>query len=198
MLPYGDWHKMAGIHVRKYSEKLHVPSENILEFDIKPLCVPIFSSLSAVEKLRQGNIMVRLRMTVLYDLAKKHKALVMGTENKSEYLLGYFTRFGDEASDIEPIQKYYKTQVYQLAEFLKVRREFIEKPPTAGLWEGQTDEGELGFSYKEADQILFLNIDKGLSKSEIIDKGFDKDTVEKVLARMKENEFKHKLPYVIK
>ncbi|MEK7102090.1 MAG: NAD(+) synthase, partial [Patescibacteria group bacterium] len=80
----------------------------------------------------------------------------MGTENKTEHLLGYFTRFGDEASDIEPLRNLYKTQVYALAKELGIPEPILTKAPTAGLWEGQTDEGEFGFTYKEADKILTM------------------------------------------
>ncbi|MBI2190192.1 MAG: NAD(+) synthase, partial [Candidatus Levybacteria bacterium] len=112
------------------------------------------------DSIRLGNIMARVRMILLYDLAKKHQALVCGTENRSEYHLGYFTRFGDEASDFEPIRHLYKTQVYQLASYLGVPKTVIDKKPTAGLWAEQTDEGEFGFSYKEADPVLYLYFDK--------------------------------------
>src|SRR5258708_26883046 len=110
-----------------------------------------------------------MRMIILYDLAKKYKALVCGTENKSENLLGYFTRFGDQASDIEPIEHLYKTQVYQLAKYLNLPDAIITQQPSAGLWQGQTDEGQFGFTYEEADQVLFLHFEKKLVV-EIIEK----------------------------
>lgn len=106
------------------------------------------------DRVRLGNIMARVRMIYSFDLAKKLNALVVGTENKSEKLLGYYTRFGDEAADIEPIVHLYKTQVRQLAGELKIPEEIINQTPTAGLWPGQTDEGDLGFSYKEADEYF--------------------------------------------
>lgn len=140
--------------------------------------------------------MARARMVILYDLAKKHQALVCGTENKSEFRLGYFTRFGDEASDFEPIQHLYKTQVYQLAKYLNIPKNIILQVPTAGLWEGQTDEGEFGFSYKEADIVLYLYFDKGKAISQIITKGFP--NAQKIIDRAKANSFKHHLPYRIK
>jgi NAD+ synthase len=134
-------------------------------------------------------------MTILYDLARKHNALVCGTENKSEKLLGYFTRFGDEASDFEPIQHLYKTQVYQLAKYLNVPKEIVDSPPTAGLWEGQTDEKDFGFSYKEADIVLYLYFEKKNSLSEIISRGFP--NANKIIDRARKNAFKHHLPYTI-
>lgn len=153
-------------------------------------------SRSDLDKVRLGNVMARVRMMVLYDLAKKLNAIVCGTENKSEYYLGYFTRFGDAASDFEPIAHLYKTQVYQLAKYLGVPKEFIDKTPTAGLWPGQTDEGEFGFTYKEADAVLQLYFDKKLNLAEIKKRGFK--NAEKIIARVLKNEYKHQTPYLIK
>lgn len=145
---------------------------------------------AAAEPLRLGNIMARMRMIVVYDLAKQLDALVCGTENKSEKHLGYFTRFGDEASDIEPIQHLYKTQVRQLVSHLNMPPQFLEKPPSAGLWQGQTDEDELGFSYEEADKALHEIIDKKKA-------GADPTIKEKVAARVKGQHFKHEVPYTL-
>lgn len=146
--------------------------------------------------VRQGNIMARCRMIILYDRAKKHNALVLGTENKSEYLLSYFTRFGDEASDIEPIRHLYKTQIVKLAKYLGVPKRIIKKAPTAGLWPGQTDEAELGFSYQLADQILYRLYDQKKKVEQIIQEGFKREDVEKVKNWVETNYFKHQLPVV--
>lgn len=148
-----------------------------------------------LNKIRVGNMIARLRMITLFDIAKKINGLVCGTENKSERLLGYFTRFGDQASDIEPINHLYKTQVYQLAKFLKVSKDIIEASPTAGLWQDQTDEGELGFSYKEADQVLYLYNDKKLKTNKIKKRGY-KNT-DKIIKRVLSNQFKKEVPYQI-
>ncbi len=148
-----------------------------------------------MDTMRKGNIMARMRMIVLYDLSRKHNFMVLGTENKTEHLLGYYTRFGDEASDIEPIRELYKTHVYQLAKYLGVPRELIVKPPTAGLWENQTDEGEFGFSYKVADEILYQYCEKKLSKKEIIAQGHNSNVVEKIWWWIKKGEFKNRLPH---
>lgn len=151
---------------------------------------------SHLERIRLGNVMARVRMIYLYDLAKKLNALVVGTENKSEYYLSYFTRFGDEASDIEPIRNLYKTQVWEMGKFLKVPRHIIEKSPTAGLWDSQTDEGEFGFSYQDADRVLYHHFDEGLSPEAIIDLGIPENTVRKVLQWVAKNDFKHNLPKI--
>ncbi len=133
-----------------------IPEENWQEVNIAPMVEQFVEVLQIEdsEKIRLGNIMARCRMIVIYDLAKQLDALICGTENKSEKYLGYFTRFGDEASDIEPIVGLFKTEVRQLARELAIPREILEAEPSAGLWEGQTDEGELGFSYEEADKVL--------------------------------------------
>ncbi len=184
-------------------KEARIPKENIYEISIAPI-VSTFevglrlrhtSKVNFVNRVRLGNIMARIRMIILFDLAKKHNGLVCGTENKSEALLGYFTRHGDEASDFEPIQHLYKTQVYQLAKYLKVPHSIINQVPTAGLWEGQSDEGEFGFSYKEADKVLYYYFDKKLSVSEITKMGFK--NAQKIIDFSHKNSFKHNLPYTI-
>jgi NAD+ synthase len=197
LFPYGELNKEGIEDAKLIIRKLVIPSSNVILTDIKSFVEGIVSLDLSIDDLRKGNIMVRMRMILLYDLAKKYQALVLGTENKTEYLLGYFTRFGDEASDIEPIKGLYKTQLRQLAKYLKLPTKIIQKVPSAGMWSGQTDEGELGFSYEDTDQILYLFFDKKKEESEIIKSGFKKEIVEKVIGRLRANEFKHKLPYKI-
>ncbi len=180
-------------------EKIKIPKENFYLISIKEQ-VEFLAELLKIDKkienkFRIGNIAARLRMIILYDLAKKHQALVCGTENKSEHLLGYFTRFGDQASDFEPIEHLYKTQVYELAQYLKVPEKIHKKNPTAGLWEGQTDEKEFGFSYKEADKVLHLYFDKHVTIQEIKKKGFSH--AKEILQFARKNSFKHKTPYTL-
>jgi NAD+ synthase len=181
--------------------KLNLPKNNINQLSIKPLVDAAAKTAGITNstregKLRLGNIMARSRMILLYDLAKKHNALVVGTENKSEMLLGYFTRFGDEASDIEPIQHLYKTQVYQLAKYLQIPDLIINQAPTAGLWKGQTDEMQLGFTYAEADEVLYWYTEKKLSLDMITNKGYP--LAKKIITHMQKNEFKHHVPYLLK
>lgn len=176
--------------------KLKIPSKNIFRIEISEIINCFLGQLGKLGQLRPGNLMARVRMIILYDLAKKHNALVCGTENKSEYLLGYFTRFGDEASDLEPIRNLYKTQVIKLAKYLGVPEKIIGKRPSAGLWKGQTDEEELGFSYKDADPILYLHFEKNYSWEKIKKMGFEKRVVEKVRKRVETNAFKHTVPIV--
>jgi len=134
-------------------------------------------------------------MIIIFDQTKKLDALVCGTENKSEKYLGYFTRFGDEASDLEPIQHLYKTQVWQLAKDLNIPQQFISKAPTAGLWDGQTDEQELGFSYSQADEVLKQFIDENKKPDEIKIDGIEKKIVRKIVKQVQSQKFKLEVPY---
>jgi NAD+ synthase len=182
--------------LNSFLEKLNIPQKNIHNISIKNAVDQIqkltgLKKTSKDYKIRLGNIMARVRMISLYDLAKKHQGLVCGTENKSELNLGYFTRFGDEASDFEPIRHLYKTQVYQLAKYLNVPKETINQIPTAGLWENQTDEKDFGFSYKEADKVLDLYL-----KNMKIFKTFPNS--KKIIAWIRKNSFKHHLPYTVR
>lgn len=174
-------------------EALNLPKSHIMTVDIGPAVDAQIKELSKIIKLDRidrGNIMARQRMIVQYALARKLGGLVMGTENLSEYYLGYFTLYGDQACDISAISGLWKTQVRELAKYLRIPQQIIEKKPTAGLWPGQTDEGEFGFTYQDADQIMYLSIVKKLSKEKIIKKGFSPKLVNKVLARMKATEYK--------
>lgn len=197
IFPYGDLNKSATNDAILLTNKLDLPKPNIHTIDISSYVDPIVSSDSGMDNLRRGNIIVRIRMILLYDLSKKYKALVVGTENKSEKMLGYYTRFGDEASDIEPITGLYKTQVKQLARYLQIPEKIINKSPTAGMWNGQTDEGEFGFTYEDADRVLNLH-EIGKNKEEIIQTGIDRKVVDLVIKRLKDNAFKKKVPYCCK
>jgi NAD+ synthase len=194
-LPYGVLNAEGENDVELLLRLSGCSKDNYKNVDIQSVVEKLMGSIGGSDDLRTGNIMARTRMVILYDLAKKLDAMVMGTENRTEHLLGYFTRFGDEASDIEPIIHLYKTQVRQLALFLKIPEKIINKPPTAGFWNGQTDEGEMGFSYKDADQILSLYFDKNLKIEDIIQKGFDRNVVGKVIGLTERNRFKKETPY---
>lgn len=190
--------------IKPMLNKANIPQINIYNISIKEP-VDTFRNLLhlegektstfQVDQVRIGNVMARVRMIILYDLAKKHNSLVCGTENKSEFYLGYFTRFGDEASDFEPIRHLYKTQVYSLAKYLNIPQDIINQAPTAGLWTGQTDEKDFGFSYKEGDVVLYLYFEKKESLAEIISKGFP--NAKKIIGWARKNSFKHRLPHTI-
>ncbi len=179
-------------------KKANIPNKNIHELSIKNSVDDLMKILNipSEDRIRLGNIMARIRMIMLYDFAKKNNALVLGTEDKSEFLLGYFTRFGDEASDIEPIRHLYKTQIYQLAKYLGIPKKIVNLKSSPGLWPGHTAEKELGFSYEEADRILFLHKDKNMSIEKIKELGFP--NAQKISDWTRRNSFKHHLPYIVK
>ena len=148
-----------------------------------------------VDKVSRGNIMARCRMVVLYFWANMQKAVVLGTSDKTEVLLGYFTKYGDGGSDIMVIPSLYKTQVRKMGEFLGVPQEIIDKAPSAGLWTGQTAEGEIGVKYDDLDWILYHLLEKRYSPEEIISKlGMAKGDVEKVVRMVRNSEHKRQTP----
>ncbi|MGB5296681.1 MAG: NAD+ synthase [Thermoanaerobaculia bacterium] len=163
--------------------------------DISPMVDLYFENLAEgdIDKVRLGNKMARERMSILFDQAKKLGCLVLGTSNKTEILLGYSTIFGDNASSINPLGDLYKQQVWQLAHHLGVPQEVVGKKPSADLWPGQTDEGELGFDYTSADEVLCLMFDLGLSPSEVVDQGYAASVVDRIAAMEERNRFKRRL-----
>jgi len=149
-------------------------------------------------KLRMGNKMARERMSILYDYSYILNSLVLGTSNKSELLLGYGTIYGDMASALNPIGDIYKTQIYQMASHLGVPESIINKAPSADLWQDQSDEEELGFTYSLADEIMFLLIDKMYKPEVVISMGYDAAIIEKIYNRIKKSQFKRRLPLIAK
>ena len=144
--------------------------------------------------LRRGNIMARCRMITLYDQSAAFGGLVVGTGNKTEYWLGYTTLYGDSACAFNPLGDLYKTQVRQLSRALGVPQSILDKAPSADLWNGQTDEGELGFTYAEVDQVLYLLVDEGWTPEACVQAGFNEDFVRRVVRRMQTSSFKRRLP----
>ena len=163
--------------------------------DLSPMADPFFA-LRDPDRLRRGNVLARLRMIVLFDAAREKGALVAGTGNKTETYMGYCTWYGDSACSFLPIADLYKSQVWQLAEHLELPPEVIRKAPTADLWPGQTDEGELGLAYTEMDLILHALLDLALSPEQVIASGHPRDRVLKVSDTMRRTEFKRRLPPV--
>ncbi|MFN7941298.1 MAG: NAD+ synthase [Thermoanaerobaculia bacterium] len=161
--------------------------------DITPQIDAYFAGEPDADRLRRGNKMARERMTILYDQAKKHGALVLGTSNKTEILLGYSTVFGDNASSLNPNGDLYKSQVWQLSRHLGLPERVVDKQPSADLWPGQTSEGELGFDYRSADEILYLMFDQGLSAEEIVDRGYPEAIVARIVKLEAANRFKRRL-----
>jgi NAD+ synthase len=142
--------------------------------------------------------MARERMTVLYDHSARWGALVLGTSNKTELLLGYGTLHGDMASALNPIGDLYKTQVWALAETVGVPAPIVAKQPSADLWQGQTDEHELGFGYREVDRLLYLMVDERWGTDELVAAGFAADFVERVHGMVQRSQFKRRLPVIAK
>lgn len=169
-----------------------------ITIDISPQIDTYFKLYPDADKKRRGNKMARERMTILYDHSAKWDALVLGTSNKTELLLGYGTVFGDIASAINPLGDLYKTQVWALSEFVGVPRALVRKQPSADLWEGQTDEADLGFSYRDVDNLLYRLVDQRCSQAELVAHGFELDFIEKITARMRHSQFKRSLPLIAK
>jgi NAD+ synthase len=157
-----------------------------------------FSRFGDASLLRRGNKMARERMTILYDHSAARSALVIGTSNKTELLLGYGTLYGDMASALNPIGDLYKTQVWGLARHLALPASVIEKAPTADLWSGQTDETELGFSYHQVDRLLYRMIDERCSPAELAGMGFAPDFIERISQTIRKSQFKRRLPVIAK
>ena len=185
MMPYKQSSKESVEHAKLVIEDLGIES----------MFVNLFPDM---DSMRKGNKMARERMTILYDFSAKNNALVLGTSNKTELLLGYSTQWGDSASAINPIGDLYKTQVWALSEHMGVPKELINKKPSADLWEGQSDEAELGFSYAQADSILYDMIDERKTNEELLDSGFEQEFIDKVYRKIKFSQYKRKLPVIAK
>lgn len=166
--------------------------------DITPMVEPLFERFPDMSDMRKGNIMARQRMIVLYDQSEVFKGLPVGTGNKTEILLGYTTLHGDAANALNPIGDLYKTQVRQLSRAMGIPEAIVGKAPSADLWAGQTDEGELGFTYAEVDRLLYLLVDERWTPQEAIEAGFAQDFVREVVRRMRQNQFKRMLPPIAK
>jgi NAD+ synthase len=169
-----------------------------LTVDITPMVEPLFAQFPKMNSRRKGNVMARERMIVLYDQSAELGGLVVGTGNKTEIMLGYSTLYGDSACAINPLGDLYKTQVRQLARAVGVPEEIVAKPPTADLWTGQTDEGELGFTYEDVDKLLYLLVDERYRPEECVEAGFKKAFVEHVAEIVRRNQFKRVLPPIAK
>lgn len=164
-----------------------------------PITEPIdayFARFPGASQMRLANKCARERMTILYDQSAAFEGLVVGTSNKSELLLGYGTQFGDTASAINPVGDLYKTQLRQLAAHLGVPEQILGKTPTADLWAGQTDEGELGFSYAEVDRLLVLMVDRRWPRAELVEAGFDPGFVDRVAVMIRRSQYKRRMPVI--
>jgi NAD+ synthase len=168
------------------------------EVDISPQVDAYFAQVPEADPKRRGNKMARERMSILYDQSSDWGALVIGTSNKTELLLGYGTIYGDMASAINPIGDLYKTQVWQLADAVGVPTAIVQKTPSADLWAGQSDEMELGFQYRQVDQLLYFLVDRRYSAEELNRLGFDPVFVDEITRRVRDNQYKRRLPLIAK
>jgi NAD+ synthase len=196
-LPVGATSPESLAHARLAAEAARVP---LRVLDLGPALAAAESALpgAAADRTRRGNLAARLRMAALYDASAAERALVVGTSNKTELLLGYGTLHGDMASAVNPLGDLYKTEVRALARHLGVPREIVEKAPTADLWPGQTDEGELGFSYEEADRVLHQWLDLRRRPADIVAAGADPALVDRLRARVLGTSFKRRPPLILK
>jgi NAD+ synthase len=166
--------------------------------DISAQIDAYFERFPDADRGRRGNKMARERMTVLYDLSLAHQALVIGTSNKTELLLGYGTVFGDMASALNPLGDLYKTQVFMLAHAMDLPATIIDKAPSADLWEGQSDEQELGFGYAIVDSLLYYMVDERRTRAELRALGFDDAFVEDIGRRVRVSQYKRRPPIIAK
>ena len=194
-MPYRTSSQESLDHAQLVIEALGVQS---LTLPISEMADPLIAQFPEMNAMRKGNIMARLRMVVLYDQSAAFNGLVVGTGNKTEILLGYSTLYGDSACALNPLGDLYKTQVRQLSRELGIPEVILEKAPTAYLWAGQTDEGELGYTYAEVDRLLYLLVDERFTPAECVEAGFGEAFVHSVVERVRRNQFKRILPPIAK
>lgn len=195
MMPYGESFSGERDDAELLAGRLGLRTERI---DIRPMIDAYFASHPCDDRLRRGNKMARERMSVLYDISARDHALILGTSNKTELLIGYGTLHGDMACAINPMGDLYKTQVRQLAAYLDLPERIRTKAPTAGLWAGQTDEDELGMTYEELDRILYRLVDERERRDEVVAAGFPAARVDRILGLIRGSEFKRQMPPIAK
>ncbi len=195
MMPYSSSSADSLEHAELMINKLGIQAEEIA---ISPVADAFFSSVPNDQLLRRGNIMARTRMIFLYDISARDGRLVVGTSNKTELLLGYGTLFGDMASAVNPIGDLYKTQLRGLARHLGIPEPLIVKSPSADLWEGQSDEADLGFSYEEVDLLLYMMLEKRMDKAAILSEGVAEVFYDRVRKMVVRNQYKRMMPVIAK
>jgi NAD+ synthase len=195
IMPHATSNPQARVDAELVASRLGIRTEVV---DISPMVDAHLGRIGGNGKVRRGNVMARERMIVLYDLSSRDQALVIGTSNKTESLLGYGTLFGDMACALNPLGDLYKTQVWALAASMGVPGNIVGKKPSADLWEGQTDEGELGFSYRDVDRLLYHMVDERRDDAELRRLGFEDGFIRKVRTLIRSNQFKRRPPLVAK
>jgi NAD+ synthase len=194
-MPYKDSSAESMNHAQLVIDALGVQT---LDLAISEMVDPLFERFPEMSRVRRGNVMARARMIILYDQSEAFKGLVVGTGNKTELLLGYSTLYGDSACALNPLGDLYKTQVRQLACDLGVPDVIQQKPPSADLWIGQTDESELGFTYAQVDQLLYLLVDQRFSPEQCVSEGFEDNFVKAVVEKIRRSHFKRLMPPIAK
>jgi NAD+ synthase len=194
-MPYRTSDPQSSLDAEAVCASLGIVPQTI---DITPQVDAYFARYPDADRTRRGNKMARERMSILYDHSMAQRALVLGTSNKTELLLGYGTLFGDMASALNPIGDLYKTQLYTLARFLGLPHSVLTKPPSADLWVGQSDEEELGIRYAVVDEILYLLVDQRRSRAEVVALGFAVSDVDSVITRVQGSQYKRRPPVIAK
>ncbi len=195
LMPYRTSSPDSRADAEEVARQLRIDTRVI---DITPMVEPYLVEHVGDNDRRRGNVMARTRMIVLYDQSEAFGGLVIGTSNKTEALLGYTTQFGDNAAAVQPIADLYKAQVRQLARLVGVPEHIVAKAPSADLWQGQTDEGELGFTYDEADAILYYLVDERRRVDDVIGLSFDARVVRRIAELIERNHFKRVTPLIAK
>lgn len=194
-MPYRTSSPASEADADAVATQLGVRTERV---DITPMVDAYFQGAAYASPLRRGNFMARVRMAVLFDRSAREKALVLGTSNKTELLLGYGTWYGDMASSLNPIGDLYKAQVRQMARHMGLPQPVVDKAPSADLWPDQTDEQEMGLTYAEADAILCLLVDERYTQEEVAAAGHPAALVQKVLGMVEGSQYKRRLPIIAK
>jgi NAD+ synthase len=194
-MPYQSSDPQSQIDALAVCESLGITAQII---DITPQVDAYFERFPDADRTRRGNKMARERMSILYDHSMAERALVLGTSNKTELLLGYGTLFGDMASALNPIGDLYKTQLYAIARELRLPHSVLTKAPSADLWAGQSDEDELGMRYAVIDEVLHLLVDERRSRAEVIALGFDAVDVDQIVKRVQGSQYKRRPPVIAK
>src|SRR5574341_375422 len=195
IMPYRTSSPESLAHAELVVRALGIPSQVI---EITPMVDAYFAAFPDADQMRRGNKMARERMTILFDHSARLEALVLGTSNKTELMLGYGTLHGDMASAINPLGDLWKTQVRALARYVGMPEAILQKQPSADLWAGQTDERELGFTYEQVDQVLYLLVDRRCEIPEVVAAGFDEAFVRAVARRIQTSQYKRRLPVIAK
>jgi NAD+ synthase len=194
-LPYTTSSEESLTHAQMVIDDLGIESETV---EITPIVDPLFEQSPDISDHRKGNVMARARMMVIFDRSAAWNGLVIGTSNKTELLLGYGTIFGDLASAVNPIGDLYKTQVRQLSRALNIPGVIIDKPPSADLIPGQTDEDDFGFTYDDVDPLLYLLVDERYLPREAVEAGFPAPFVRTVIRMIRTSQFKRTTPVIPK